>query len=151
MVVMGGRRRRRRIVHGERQRPPRHLGHQRGRDRRGRAPRVGQEVRVGQNTNTQSRWPDRRPQRQVFLRSPPTMATNAGPASPLLSKFDSELLRGYVKKLLSSTLQGSVWPHKDRDRTRAWCKEIGERVKERMIGRSASFRCSHLLVTKCCI
>ena len=51
------------------------------------------------------------------------------------AKFDSELLNGYVKKLLPATLQSSVWPSsKDRDQVKLWIKEIGERVKERMLG-----------------
>ncbi|TDL29272.1 hypothetical protein BD410DRAFT_12237 [Rickenella mellea] len=65
------------------------------------------------------------------MRSPETPRSNASSPRP---KFDSELLKGYIKKLLSSTLQGALWPQpKERDRTKAWCKEIGERVKERML------------------
>ncbi|CAE6347305.1 unnamed protein product [Rhizoctonia solani] len=48
-------------------------------------------------------------------------------------KFDSDQLRGYIKKLLPSTLQGAVWDSKDRDQSKAWTKEIGERVKARML------------------
>ncbi|KAG8736900.1 hypothetical protein FRC10_008771 [Ceratobasidium sp. 414] len=48
-------------------------------------------------------------------------------------RFDSDQLRAYMKKLLASTLQGAVWDGKDRDKTKAWCKEIGERVKDRML------------------
>ena len=49
-------------------------------------------------------------------------------------KFDANLLKAYMKKLLSSTLHTNSWPEpKDRDRVKAWIKEIGERVKERMI------------------
>ena len=45
------------------------------------------------------------------------------------------MLKGYMKKLLPSTLQSSVWPPaKDRDQVKLWIKEIGERVKERMLG-----------------
>lgn len=66
------------------------------------------------------------------IRNSLSPCSNAPSSRP---KFDSELLRGYIKKLLSTTLQNASWPTlKDRDRTRAWCKEIGERVKERMIG-----------------
>ena len=59
-------------------------------------------------------------------------------------KFDSESLKAYMKKLLPVTLQSSVWPpSKDRDQVKLWIKEIGERVKERMLGswwcRSAVF------------
>jgi hypothetical protein len=63
------------------------------------------------------------------LRSP-----EARDASSPRPKFDSDLLKAYIKKLLSSTLQGSRWPEsKERDRVKAWIKEIGERVKERML------------------
>lgn len=65
------------------------------------------------------------------MRSPITPRSNAPSPRP---KFDSDLLKAYVKKLLSTTLQGASWPEaRDRDRVRAWMKEIGERVKERMI------------------
>ncbi|PAV20717.1 tctex1 domain-containing 2 [Pyrrhoderma noxium] len=49
-------------------------------------------------------------------------------------KFDTERLKAYIKKLLASTLENEAFPQpKDRDRTKAWCKEIGERVKEQML------------------
>lgn len=65
------------------------------------------------------------------LRSPPTPSSDA--SSPR-QKFDVDLLKAYVKKLLSSTFQSATWPEvKDRDRVKAWIKEIGERVKERMV------------------
>ncbi|KAG8763433.1 hypothetical protein FRC11_003918 [Ceratobasidium sp. 423] len=38
-----------------------------------------------------------------------------------------------MKKLLPSTLQGMVWDSKDRDQSKAWTKEIGERIKARML------------------
>jgi len=39
-----------------------------------------------------------------------------------------------MKKLLSSTLASALWPElKGKDKVRQWCKEIGERVKERAI------------------
>jgi len=45
------------------------------------------------------------------------------------------MLKAYMKKLLPATLQSSVWPpSKDRDQVKLWIKEIGERVKERMLG-----------------
>ena len=70
------------------------------------------------------------------MRSPMTPRSNAPSPRP---KFDSDLLKAYVKKLLSTTLQGASWPEaRDRDRVRAWMKEIGERVKERMIGTYSS-------------
>ncbi|KAF9452056.1 hypothetical protein P691DRAFT_772654 [Macrolepiota fuliginosa MF-IS2] len=66
------------------------------------------------------------------LRSPPPSRSNAASPRP---KFDSELLRAYMKKLLLSKFHESTWPDlKDQnERTRAWNKEIGERVKERML------------------
>ncbi|KIK65433.1 hypothetical protein GYMLUDRAFT_38892 [Collybiopsis luxurians FD-317 M1] len=49
-------------------------------------------------------------------------------------KFDSDLLKAYIKKLLSTTLSSSTWPEpKDRDRVKSWMKEIGDRVKDRML------------------
>jgi tctex1 domain-containing protein 2 len=63
------------------------------------------------------------------LNSPP----RSGLSSPR-PQFDSDLLKAYIKKLLSTTLQSSQWPEtKDRDKVKAWMKEIGERVKERML------------------
>ena len=41
-----------------------------------------------------------------------------------------------MRKLLINTLQGQTWDSKDRDKTKAWVKDIGERVKERMLGLS---------------
>lgn len=65
------------------------------------------------------------------LRSPPPPRSSASSPRP---KFDSDLLKAYMKKLLSSTLQTSTWPEpKERERVKAWMKEIGERVKERML------------------
>jgi len=59
------------------------------------------------------------------------------PVSPAPSprlKFDGDLLKAYIKKMLPTTLQSSPWPDlKDRERVKAWIKEIGERVKERML------------------
>ncbi|KAK7470827.1 hypothetical protein VKT23_002244 [Stygiomarasmius scandens] len=71
-------------------------------------------------------------------RTPPrpgSEPSRSGVSSPRPTiKFDSELLKAYIKKLLSTTLQSSQWPEaKDRDRVKAWMKEIGERVKERMV------------------
>jgi hypothetical protein len=44
-------------------------------------------------------------------------------------------LKTYIKKLLASTLQTVTWPEfKERERGRALMKEIGDRVKERMLG-----------------
>lgn len=65
------------------------------------------------------------------LRSPPPPRSNAASPRP---KFDSELLKAYMKKLLSSTLQNNSWPEqKDRERVKEWIHEIGVRVKERMV------------------
>jgi len=66
------------------------------------------------------------------MRSPTTPRSEV--SSPR-QKFDSEMLKGYMKKLFPATLQSSVWPpSKDRDQVKLWIKEIGERVKERMLG-----------------
>ena len=63
------------------------------------------------------------------LRSP----THSDAASPR-PKFDADLLRAYMKKLLSSTFQSACWPEKkDAEVVKRWIKEIGERVKERMV------------------
>ena len=51
------------------------------------------------------------------------------------NRFDSDQLRAYMKKLLPSTLQGMVWDSKDRDQSKAWTKEIGDRIKARMLGK----------------
>ena len=68
----------------------------------------------------------------TVTRSPTTPRSEVSSPRP---KFDSELLKGYMKKLLPSTLQSSLWPaSKDRDQVKLWIKEIGERVKERMLG-----------------
>ncbi|KAK7695675.1 hypothetical protein QCA50_000311 [Cerrena zonata] len=67
------------------------------------------------------------------LRSPQTPRSTASSPSPKPS-FDTDLLRAYVKKLLQSTLQTCSWPEpRERDRVKSWIKEIGERVKERML------------------
>ncbi|KAG8712158.1 hypothetical protein FRC08_014975 [Ceratobasidium sp. 394] len=71
------------------------------------------------------------------VRSPNHQSPSAARTAPVSTappkKFDSDQLRAYMKKLLASTLQGTVWDGKDRDKTKAWCKEIGERVKDRML------------------
>jgi hypothetical protein len=39
-----------------------------------------------------------------------------------------------MKKLLSSTFQGANWPDaKEKDRVKDWIKDVGTRVKERMV------------------
>jgi hypothetical protein len=46
-------------------------------------------------------------------------------------------LKPYIKKLLASTLQNVTWADfrdKERERRGALMKEIGDRVKERMLG-----------------
>ena len=66
------------------------------------------------------------------LRTPTTPRSGAPSPKPT---FDAETLRTYMKVLLQTTLQSATWPSsRERDRVRAWMKEIGERVKERMIG-----------------
>ncbi|GJE84635.1 dynein light chain Tctex-type family protein [Phanerochaete sordida] len=65
------------------------------------------------------------------LRSPSNPRSSAPSPRPT---FDSDLLRAYMKKLLQSTLQNATWPPaRERDRVKGWMKEIGERVKERML------------------
>ncbi|KAG8883054.1 hypothetical protein FRB97_007319 [Tulasnella sp. 331] len=66
------------------------------------------------------------------LRSP-AMGGLASIQQTSRSKFDTDLLRAYVKKLLSTTLQGHTWDPKNRDQHKSWCKEISERVKDRML------------------
>ena len=81
---------------------------------------------------------------QVYdVRSPPPTVSRSDASSPLVpprSKFDSEMLKTYIKKLLATTLQSASWPPlRERERTKSWCKEIGERVKERMLGTYSPF------------
>ena len=68
------------------------------------------------------------------LRSPLPLHSTAASPKPTC-KFDSESLRVYIKKLLLATFQDNTWPDiKDQnDRIKGWNKEIGERVKERML------------------
>lgn len=67
------------------------------------------------------------------IRSP--ASPRSGATSPRPNKFDSDQLKTYIKKLLASTLQNVTWPEfKERERGRALMKEIGDRVKERMLG-----------------
>ena len=67
------------------------------------------------------------------IRSP--ASPRSGATSPRPNKFDSDLLKTYIKKLLASTLQTVPWPEfKERERGRALMKEVGDRVKERMLG-----------------
>ncbi|KAF5393727.1 hypothetical protein D9757_000175 [Collybiopsis confluens] len=60
------------------------------------------------------------------LRSPTPRSEVSSPRP----KFDAELLKAYITKLLSSTLSSSTWPD---DRVKSWMKEIGDRVKARML------------------
>lgn len=40
-----------------------------------------------------------------------------------------------MKKLIQTNLFTAVWPGaRERDRVKTWAKDIGERVKERMLG-----------------
>src|SRR6267154_1477143 len=66
------------------------------------------------------------------LRSPISRSGAVSPQPPRLA-FDTEALRAYVKKLLPTTLSHAVWSSIERDQVKAWMKEIGERVKERMV------------------
>jgi hypothetical protein len=67
------------------------------------------------------------------IRSP--TSPRSGATSPRPNKFDSDQLKTYIKKLLASTLQSVTWPEfKEREKGRALMKEIGDRVKERMLG-----------------
>ncbi|VDC06912.1 unnamed protein product [Peniophora sp. CBMAI 1063] len=66
------------------------------------------------------------------LRSPPTPRSEAAP-SPR-PKFDGEQLKPYIRQLLVSTLQNVTWVEaKDRTNGSRLIKEIGGRVKERML------------------
>ncbi|KAK7061578.1 hypothetical protein R3P38DRAFT_2830263 [Favolaschia claudopus] len=59
--------------------------------------------------------------------------SDAQSPAPRLS-FDSDLLKVYTKTLLSTTLHSALWPDlKERDKVKAWIKEIGDRVKTRML------------------
>ena len=76
------------------------------------------------------------------LRSPPTPRSSAPSPRPSAPSprptFDAELLRAYMKKLLQTTFQSASWPEaREREKVKGWIKEIGERVKERMIGERA--------------
>ena len=65
------------------------------------------------------------------LRSPPTPRSEAASPRP---KFDGEQLKPYIKQLLVSTLQNVPWTEaKDRTNGSRLIKEIGGRVKERML------------------
>ena len=75
------------------------------------------------------------------LRSPPTPRSSApsprpsAPSPAPRPTFDADLLRAYMKELLQSTLRTATWPEpRERDKVKAWIKEIGERVKKRMLG-----------------
>ncbi|KAI0751380.1 hypothetical protein C8Q80DRAFT_1218128 [Daedaleopsis nitida] len=74
------------------------------------------------------------------LRSPPTPRSTAPSPRPSAPSpiprptFDADLLRAYMKELLQTTLRTAAWPEpRERDKVKAWIKEIGERVKKRML------------------
>ncbi|KIO34027.1 hypothetical protein M407DRAFT_240872 [Tulasnella calospora MUT 4182] len=70
------------------------------------------------------------------VRSPMRVVSPLQPSNaptPTRPKFDVELLKSYMKKLISTTLEKERWDSKDKDKQRAWCKEISERVKGRML------------------
>ncbi|KAF8211300.1 hypothetical protein K438DRAFT_1807079 [Mycena galopus ATCC 62051] len=65
------------------------------------------------------------------FRSPPRSEVASPSPRPT---FDSDLLKVYTKTLLSTTLHSAIWPEiKERDKVKAWIKEIGDRVKTRML------------------
>ncbi|KAF7313669.1 hypothetical protein HMN09_00523500 [Mycena chlorophos] len=67
------------------------------------------------------------------LRSPPRSEA-ASPSPTPRPSFNAELVKNYTKALLSTTLQSATWPDvKERDKVKGWMKEIGERVKSRML------------------
>ena len=67
------------------------------------------------------------------IRSP--ASPRSGATSPRPAKFDSDQLKTYIKKLLASTLQNVTWTEfREKERGRGLMKEIGDRVKERMLG-----------------
>ncbi len=79
------------------------------------------------------------------LRSPSTPRSTAPSPRPSAPSprpsFDAELLKAYMKELLQSTLKSATWPEpRERDKVKAWIKEIGERVKKRMLGTSPAAR-----------
>lgn len=77
-----------------------------------------------------SSFPSLRFRMSTGLRSPPSRSSVASPRP----KFDADLLKAYMKKLLVSTLQNRIWPEvKDKENVKLWMREIGERVKERML------------------
>ena len=72
------------------------------------------------------------------IQMPPSAPRSPHPSTtPAPHKFDAEALRIYIRKLLQSTLSGYKWPEPnkldERDRPKTWGKDIGDRVKERML------------------
>ena len=64
-----------------------------------------------------------------------------GARSPILSpeltrsKFDTEAIKAYMNKLLTTTLSNKSFPPaQQRHKLNEWSKEIGTRVREQMIG-----------------
>ncbi|KAH9943080.1 uncharacterized protein BXZ73DRAFT_87501 [Epithele typhae] len=63
----------------------------------------------------------------------PSPAFGLSQSRPVVT-FDAELLKAYMKELLPTTLRTATWPEpRERDKVKAWMKEIGERVKKRML------------------
>lgn len=58
--------------------------------------------------------------------------SGAASPGPGTTRFDGEELKMYVKKLLAMKLGQEAWTT-DKERVQGWVKEIGERVKERMV------------------
>ncbi|KAJ7179283.1 hypothetical protein C8R46DRAFT_1159923 [Mycena filopes] len=62
-----------------------------------------------------------------------SLSSSAGFRSPPRSDAASPAPL-YTKTLLSTTLHSAIWPDlKERDKVKAWIKEIGDRVKTRMV------------------
>jgi hypothetical protein len=71
------------------------------------------------------------------LRSPTTPRSEASSPRPA---FETDALKAYMKTILPHTLSSSSWPEaKDRDKVKGWMKEIGDRVKERMLRESDNY------------
>ncbi|KAJ7160148.1 hypothetical protein C8R46DRAFT_905939 [Mycena filopes] len=89
--------------------------------------------------NTFIQWDLRNPPRSInFVRSPPRSDASQSPAPH--PTFGWDLLKVYTKSLyhalsyLSTTLHSAIWPDLiERDKVKAWIKEIGDRVKTRMV------------------
>lgn len=70
--------------------------------------------------------------REMYGFRSPISRSEATSPHPVRPTFDTELLRAYMKKLLQTTLQHTVWSS-DREQVKSWMKDVKERVKDRMI------------------